>query len=489
MRVQKHCLLVLTLLGGLTGGLVSGAAIADSQAPSIPNGVNAQAIDSSSVRVSWNQPWDNVAIEGYNIYRNNQYYATVFNTNYIDYSVSSGGNYEYAIVAFDAAKNYTTLSAKVAVTVASNNNQEAAPAPTNNDQNLTVPSGLRSSVENGNAAVIYWSAPQGDVKGYNVYRDGSYITSTANTEYRDTQMSWGQDHRYQIVAYSQNNTFSEKSAELTVNTANNNRSAERPQSDPVQQSASPAQQSGGVPEGYSQVFADEFQQYSLDSNKWNSQYRWGPWLTINEEKQFYVNRLQNPDFGHSPFSFDGEHMTISAIRTPEHLKSSANWKPYLSGALTTYNKFKMKYGYVEIRAKLPKGKGLWSAFWLLHNNDYDRRPEIDVVEYIGDKPNIAYNTYHYYLNGQLKSSPTMEASGPDYSQGFHTYAVKWEPGLITWYVDGVERNRFQDGNASWEDMYLLVNLAIGGKWAGDPDGNTQFPAQMTIDYIRAYQKN
>ena len=490
MRVQNNFLLVLTLLGGLAGAFSSGAAIADSQAPSQPNGVNAQAINSSSVRVSWNQPWDNVGIEGYNIYRNSQYHTTVFNTNYIDYGVSNGGRYEYAIVAFDAAKNYTSLSDKAAVTVGGdNNNQAAAPAPSNNNQNLTAPSALRSEVQNGNAAIIYWSAPQGNVKGYNVYRDGSYVTSTSNTEYRDTQLSWSQNHRYHIVAYSHSNTYSEKSAELLVNTANNNRSAERPQSDPVQASSSPAQQSGGVPAGYRQVFADEFQQYSLDSNKWNSQYRWGPWLTINDEKQFYVNSINNPDFGHSPFSFDGENMTISATRTPEHLKSSANWKPYLSGALTTYNKFKMKYGYVETRAKLPKGKGLWSAFWLLHNNENDRRPEIDIVEYIGDKPSVAYQTYHYYDNWNLKSSPTMEAWGPDYSQAFHTYAVQWEPGLIIWYVDGVERNRYQDGNASWEDMYLLVNLAVGGAWAGDPDGNTQFPAQMTIDYIRAYQKN
>ncbi|MEE9334954.1 MAG: glycoside hydrolase family 16 protein [Granulosicoccaceae bacterium] len=488
MRVLKNSLLELTLLSGLAAGLVSGSAMADLQKPSRPDGVNAQAINSSSVRVSWNQSWDNVGVEGYNIYRNNQYYLTVFSTNYIDYEVANNGHYEYAIVAFDAAKNYTILSDKAAVTVGDNNNQPAA-APTNNNQNLTKPSALRSTVKNGNEAIVYWTAPQGNVKGYNVYRDGGYLASTSNTEFNDTQLSWGQDHRYHIVAYSHSNTYSERSAELLVNTANTIRSADRIQSERAPLSDSPVQQSGGVPAGYHQVFADEFQQYSLDSNKWNSQYRWGPWLTINDEKQFYVNSINSPDFGHSPFEFDGENMTISAVRTPEHLQSSANWKPYLSGVLTTYNKFKMKYGYVEIRAKLPKGKGLWSAFWLLHNNEYNNRPEIDIVEYIGDKPNVAYNTYHYYENGNLKSSPTMEASGPDYSQEFHTYAIKWEPGLITWYVDGVERNTYQNGNASWEEMYLLVNLAVGGAWAGDPDGSTQLPARLTIDYIRAYQKN
>jgi len=165
MCVQNHSVLVLTLLGGLACSLASGSAIADSQAPSRPNGVNAQAIDSSSVRVSWNQPWDNVGIEGYNIYRNNQYYTTVFNTNYIDYGVSSNSRYEYAIVAFDAAKNYTTLSDKVAVNVGGGNNnaQAATPVQTTRNQNASMPSALRSTVQNGNAAVINWNAPLHDL--------------------------------------------------------------------------------------------------------------------------------------------------------------------------------------------------------------------------------------------------------------------------------------------------------------------------------------
>ncbi len=478
MIFKKIVILALTLS--------SGSVLADWQKPTTPTGLSAQSIGSEAVRVNWNGSWDDVGVEGYNIYRNNQYYATVSSTNYIDRDVSSGSQYNYAIVAYDGAKNFTVLSESVSVTVDGGGNDNRI-SLSNNDQQAgsSIPSQLRAEVQNGNEAKIFWTAPAGNIKGYNVYRDGNYISSTYAQEYRDTQMAWGQDYRYQIVAYTHENTFSEKSSELLVNTAQQNQS--------IQNDAfvapPPAQASNGVPEGYKLVFSDEFRQNYLDASKWNTRYRWGANLVINEEKQYYVDHIHNPDFGHSPFEFDGEHMTISAIPTPEHLRSSANWQPYLSGALTSYNKFKMKYGYVEIRAKLPKGKGLWSAFWLLHQNDYDRRPEIDVVEYIGDKHNVAFNTYHYYENGTLKSSPTMEAWGPDYSQGYHTYAVKWEPGSIIWYVDGEERNRFQDGNVSWEDMYLLVNLAIGGEWAGDPDGSTGFPARMSIDYIRAYQKN
>jgi len=237
------------------------------------------------------------------------------------------------------------------------------------------------------------------------------------------------------------------------------------------------------------VFSEEFTGYSLDTSKWNSSYRWSPDLVINGERQYYVDRINNPDFGHSPFEFDGDHLTISAIRTPDHLLAKSNWQPYLSGALTTYNKFKMRYGYVEMRAKLPKGRGLWSAFWLLHQNENDRRPEIDVVEYIGQQPNTVFNTYHYYEGWNLRSTPSFEANDTDYSQDFHTYGMRWEPGRITWYVDGQVKNTFSDGNVAWEDMYLLVNLAVGGWWPGDPDWSTPFPASYKIDYIRAYQQN
>jgi len=475
---------------------ISVPAWADNEKPSTVNGVSAKAISDSSVRVTWNKPWDNVGVRGYNIYRNGAYYATVFDTNFVDKGVSKNSEYRYGVVAFDEARNYNSVSKEVSVSVggSSNNNNSAPPppAPSNNGV-VNRPEGLYAEIDGGNRAKIKWRAPSGNIRGYNVYKNRNYITTVSSPEYTADGLTWGEDYTFTIVAFDQSKKFSNKSDTLTVNTANGSSSApqqepqaaEQPQNDGNNNQA----KSSSVPDGYRLVFSDEFNKYSLDSSKWNSKYRWGPYWTINGEKQFYVDRINNPDFGHSPFEFDGNHMTITAVKTPEHLRSSANWKPYLSGALTTYNKFKMRYGYVEMRAKLPKGKGLWSAFWLLHQNDNDRRPEIDVVEYIGNKPDRVYNTYHYYDNWNLKSTPSYEAPGPDYSQDFHTYAVKWEPGKITWYVDGKERNSHQNGNVSWEDMYLLVNLAVGGWWPGDPNGDTKFPARYKIDYIRAYQKN
>jgi len=477
----------------LTGLFVftSSTVLADNQSPSVINGVSATVITDTSIRVTWHKPWDNVAVHGYNVYRNGSYYATTFNTNFIDQGASSGSEYRYGVVAFDKAQNFSTLSTEFSISTGGDATDRAAPpppAPEQNNGSVNAPEGLFAEIQNGNAATIKWRAPSGDIKGYNIYRNGGYLASVGSPEYSDRAMNWGEDYKYRVVAYNQSNTLSNKSAELTVNTANGSSSTPVAEAVAAPQNDAAAN-NGSAPAGYNLVFSDEFNGNSLDKSKWNSSYRWGPSWIINGEKQYYIDRINNPDFGHSPFEFDGNHMTISAVRTPEHLKASANWQPYMSGALTTYNKFKMRYGYVEMRAKLPKGKGLWSAFWLLHQNDNDRRPEIDVVEYIGDKPDNLYNTYHYYDNWNLKSTPSYEVPGPDYSQNFHTFGMKWEPGKITWYVDGQERNSHSDGNVAWEDMYLLVNLAVGGWWPGEPDGNTQFPARYQIDYIRAYQRN
>lgn len=475
---------------------VSPFALADSQPPSIPNGLTLTAVGSSAVRVRWNGAWDDNAVDGYNVYRNGAYYQTVFGTtSYLDNDVSPGNNYRYSLVAFDHARNYSSLSAESTVQLGNNGGNDTAAPPTPQGVANNRPANVSAKILNGNQIELIWSAGGSDVAGYNIYRDNAYYGNSGVTTFQDTWLDWGRDYTYEVVAYTHDRRFSEKSLPLSVNTANQSGHSSdadnntlQPQTNNGGSGSNHSEHSGFVPAGYRRVFNDEFRGWNIDTSKWNTSYRWGSNWVINGERQYYVDRNNNPDFGHSPFEFDGEHMTITATRTPEHLRASANWQEYLSGALTTYNKFRMRYGYVEMRARFPRGKGLWSAFWLLHQNDNDRRPEIDVVEYLGDKPNVAYHTYHHYDNWNLRSTPSFEAWGPDYSQDFHTYGMRWEPGRIIWTVDGVERARHENGNVSWEDMYLLVNLAVGGWWPGDPNSTTPFPARYTIDYIRAYQQ-
>ena len=447
---------------------------ADNQRPSIVNNVSANALTTSTIRVSWNTPWDNVGVQGYNLYRNGQYFNTIYNsTNFLDSDLRSGTQYQYSVVAFDQARNFSVLSSTASATTQNGGNPPpaAAPPPSDNGKPNT-PSGLRGDVQSSSEIKLSWNKPSGSVSGYNLYRDGSYFKTVRNiTEYRATSLSSNREYRFSVVAFN-GNQFSLRSSDVRVTTSGDNDTLP----------------GGSVPSGYQLVFNDEFNQRSLDSSKWNSRYRWGPNWTINNEQQYYVDRIADPNFGHSPFEFNGEHMTIVATRTPDHLRAKANYKSYLSGALTTYQKFKMKYGYVEMRAKLPKGQGLWPAFWLLHNQENGKRPEIDVVELLGGQSNLAYQTYHYYDNWTLRSSPSYQVWGPDFSQAFHTFGMKWEPGLITWYVDGVATNSHSSGNVSNEDMYLLVNLALGGAWGGNVNSSTPFPARFTIDYIRAYRR-
>ena len=223
--------------------------------------------------------------------------------------------------------------------------------------------------------------------------------------------------------------------------------------------------------GWSLAFDDCFNQPWLNLNTWNIGLPWG--RVNRNELQFYADDafdlVSNPS-----------HVLIRAEPRP------MEGRPYTSGALHTRGRFSFQYGYAEIMVKVPKGKGLWPAFWLLAEGD-DWPPEIDVFEIIGDQPNTVYMTNHWKSPSGEHLSTQGIYTGPDFSAGFHTFAVDWRPGEVIWYVDGIERYRTNQGVPA-EPMYLIVNLAIGGDWPGNPDASTLFPAQMDIHYIRAYQR-
>lgn len=222
--------------------------------------------------------------------------------------------------------------------------------------------------------------------------------------------------------------------------------------------------------GYTLLFQEEFEQPQLDLTRWNTQYWWG--RVNGQELQYYEE---------DAFSINDGKLNIQARRNKLHDKN------YTSGVITTLNTFSFQYGYVEVYAKLPKGRGLWPAFWLLSTTRNDRS-EIDVFEVIGHDPNTVYMTAHYINeNGEARFSQG-KYKGTDYSAGYHIYAVEWTKDSIVWYIDGVERHR-ENNNIPHESVYLLANLAVGGKWPGNPDSKTVFPANYQIDYIRVYQPN
>ncbi|WP_334164268.1 glycoside hydrolase family 16 protein [Phenylobacterium sp.] len=183
--------------------------------------------------------------------------------------------------------------------------------------------------------------------------------------------------------------------------------------------------------------------------------------------------------GLDPFAVRGGVLEIRADKVPPPLADRLGGFRYTSGLITTQPSFSQTYGYFEMRAKLPRGKGVWPAFWLLPT-DLSWPPEIDIMESVGD-PSKVYMTLH---SNAVKAEGTEVAVSPD---DFHTYAVSWTRENVVWFVDGREVKRMPTPADMHKPMYMLANIALGGDWAGQPDASTPFPARMQIDYIRAYR--
>ncbi|HET8629713.1 MAG TPA: glycoside hydrolase family 16 protein [Thermomicrobiales bacterium] len=225
------------------------------------------------------------------------------------------------------------------------------------------------------------------------------------------------------------------------------------------------------PAGWQLVFADEFDGASLDRGRWQTTYPWGARNNAgNVELQYYAD---------DAFAEAGGVLSIRAERR------AAGGYQYTSGMISSYGAFATTYGYAEIRAKLPRGKGYWPGFWLAPADYSQWPPEIDVFEAAGDEPNTVTMTYHYKDAQGQAQKVSGDYTGPDFTAGFHTFAVAWSPGLLVWYVDGVERFRTTTAVAA-QPMYVMANLAIDGK--NPPDASTPFPATYDIDYIRVYHR-
>lgn len=257
---------------------------------------------------------------------------------------------------------------------------------------------------------------------------------------------------------------------------------------PILGAASPDESASVDLSLYNLVFNDEFQGTSIDELKWNTALAWGPNLTVFDQLQYYVDIQNNTDFGFNPFSFDGDNLTISAIETPESLRVAANEQSWLSGVLTTDTKFELTHGYIEMRVDLQAGQGVWPSLWMLSPEDAGLKPELFIMEYDGSKPDSIFHNYNYQdEDGNLRSPGQWEVVQPGIADGFHTVGVVWSPEELLYYIDGEPSYRIIGENVSSQDMYLILNLAIGGVWPGGPDDTTNRPATLVVDYVRAYQ--
>ncbi|WP_119680744.1 family 16 glycosylhydrolase [Indioceanicola profundi] len=242
---------------------------------------------------------------------------------------------------------------------------------------------------------------------------------------------------------------------------------------------------------YKLVFNEEFDSLRLlgtDGGLWKTTEYWGSRsLDGNGERQLYVDPGYK-NLGLNPFRTDDGVLTIRAEKAPRDLKPLIENKDYTSGLISSEQAFSMQYGYFEMRAQLPEGKGLWSCFWMM-GLDGEWPPEMDVVEVLGHEPDKLRGTYHYIdEEGKRVTEYAAVSKGQfDSSDGFHTYGVDWQEDKVVWYFDGVKIGE-TDNQVFNQPMYMIANLTVGGFWPGRPDANTKFPADMQIDYIRAYHK-
>ena len=230
---------------------------------------------------------------------------------------------------------------------------------------------------------------------------------------------------------------------------------------------------------------------AVDSTKWSFDIGGKGWG--NKELETYTGRTVNAHL-------EKGSLIIKAIK--ETFTGADNiTRDYTSARLLTKNKFSQAYGRFEARIKIPYGQGIWPAFWMLGDNintaHWPNCGEIDVMENIGKEPSIVHGTFHGpgYSGGKGVGAAYTLTGGKKFSDDFHTFAVEWEPKVIRFYVDG---NLYQTRTpsdlphgASWvfdHPFFIILNVAVGGAWPGNPDASTVFPQQMLVDYVRVYKR-
>ncbi len=199
--------------------------------------------------------------------------------------------------------------------------------------------------------------------------------------------------------------------------------------------------------------------------------------------------------GLDPFHLTaGRYLAITAQPAPPAAKPALWNRPYTSGVITTRFSFAQRYGYYEVSAQLPDGRGLWPAFWLLPAAPASSPAgtELDVFEHLGRAPRATFCTLHYQGRTWFWAPKAVVWEHKvvlpfEPSRGFHLYGAAWSPEQIVWYVDRHEVCRQPTPPGMDQKMYMLLNLAVGGSWAGPPDATTRFPASFYVKSVNVWR--
>src|SRR3954469_2527768 len=246
--------------------------------------------------------------------------------------------------------------------------------------------------------------------------------------------------------------------------------------------------------GWSLVWSDEFNapdNSPVDLSKWVPESGGNGWG--NEELEYYTSRTENA-------YQQGGNLVIKVLHE-KYTGSDGVTRDYTSARLKTLGKFSQRYGRFEASIKIPRGQGIWPAFWMLGDDivkvSWPKCGEIDIMENIGKEPALVHGTIHgpgYSGAGGIGGAYAMP-DGKSVADDFHLFAIEWQTNKITWFMD--ERAYFTvmpenlPAGKKWvydHPHFILLNLAVGGHWPGNPGATTPFPQRLLVDYVRVYSQ-
>ncbi len=262
----------------------------------------------------------------------------------------------------------------------------------------------------------------------------------------------------------------------------------------AQAAGSPPSSASSASSAWKLVWSDEFNGpngSAVDSSKWVSETGGGGWG--NNELESYTRSLANA------WQQDGN--LVIKVLAEKYTGADGVARNYTSARLKTQGKFSQTYGRFEARIKIPRGQGIWPAFWMLGDDigklGWPDGGEIDIMENIGKEPALVHGTIHGPgYSGEHGISASYGLPGDArFADDFHIYAVEWEPNAIRFYVDDhVYATRTPADlpkGAKWvydHPFFVLLNVAVGGDWPGAPDATTVFPQTMLVDYVSVYER-
>ena len=245
-------------------------------------------------------------------------------------------------------------------------------------------------------------------------------------------------------------------------------------------------------EGWNIVWQDEFDNDSLDLTKWSREtggHGWG-----NNELQFYTDSDSNS-------YVENGNLILKAQVVPQGIGSSKGLRYYSSARLRTYGKGDWKYGRIEVKAKVASGQGIWPAIWMLPTDwlfgGWPSSGEIDIMEHVGYDLGVVHGSVHTEAyNHKINTQRSSARKIANVDTEFHVYSIIWDKDKISFFIDDVQYFLFENdkqGNyKTWpfdQRFHLLINIAVGGDWPGNPDNSTNFPRKMLVDYVRVYEKS